>query len=165
MADLFVESVAPVPYVLPMEDRVERLEGDMRDVKSVLFRLEPMIIRIDATLAATLPHLATRAEVAVLRAEVNKDISGLRAEMNDRFSEVNDKFSEVNDRFSEVNDKFSEVNDRFSGVNEKFSGINERFSELNQRISDLPTRIYMWGVLGVLITAYGAGLAALAVLK
>jgi hypothetical protein len=30
---------------------------------------------------------------------------------------------------------------------------------------DLPTRTYMWGILGVLIAVYGAGLAALAVLK
>ena len=99
-----------------MEDRVALLEGDMQDVKSLLFRLEPLIIRIDATLTSTLPHLATRLEVAAVRSDVNKDISGLRLEMN-------------------------------------------------QKLSDLPTKTYMWGILGMLIAAYGAGLAALAVLK
>jgi hypothetical protein len=92
-----------------MEDHVARLEGDVRDVKSLLSRLEPMIIRIDATLTSTLPHLATRADVG-------KDTSGLRIEMN-------------------------------------------------QQLSELPTKTYMWGILAVLIAAYGAGLAALAVLK
>jgi hypothetical protein len=99
-----------------MEERVARLELDMRDVKSLLSRLEPMIIRIDATLTSTLPHLATRAEVS-------KEISGLRIEMN------------------------------------------QKLSETNLKLSELPTKTYMWGVLAVLIAAYGAGLAALAVLK
>ncbi len=106
-----------------MEERVARLELDMRDVKSVLSRLEPMIIRIDATLSSTLPHLATRAEVS-------QEISGLRVEMNQKLSEMNEKLS---------------------GTNLKLSG--------------LPTKTYMWGVLCALIAAYGAGLAALAVLK
>ncbi len=77
----------------------------MRDVKSTLSRLEPLIIRIDATLTSTLPHLATRAELANLR------------------------------------------------------------SEMNEKFGDVPTKTYLWGLIGVLITAYAAGLAALAVLK
>jgi hypothetical protein len=47
-----------------MEARVARLEADMADVKAVLARLEPMIVRIDATMQATLPTLATKAELA-----------------------------------------------------------------------------------------------------
>jgi hypothetical protein len=78
-----------------------------------------MIIRIDAMLTATLPHLATKAE-----------LSDLRSEMNERFAQVDVKFAEVNLKFG-----------------------------------DVPTKTYMWGVIGVLITAYAAGLAALAVLK
>jgi len=66
----------------------------MRDVKATLARLEPMIGRIDATLTATLPHLATRAELA-----------------------------------------------------------------------EKPGKAYLWGVLAVLIAAYAAGLAGLAVLR
>jgi hypothetical protein len=134
MADLLVESATIQPYVLPMEDRVARIEGDVRDVKSLLSRLEPMIIRIDATLTSTLPHLATRAEVTAMRSEINKDISGLRAD----------------------------VNQNISGLRAE---VDQKLSDLNQKLSDLPTRIYMWGVLGVLITAYGAGLAGMAVLK
>jgi hypothetical protein len=44
------------------EARTDRLEDDVRDIKAALVRLEPMIISINATL----PHLATKAEVAVL---------------------------------------------------------------------------------------------------
>jgi hypothetical protein len=130
MAELSVEICTIQPYVLPMEDRVGRLEGDVRDVKSLLSRLEPVIIRIDASLTATLPHLATRAEVTAMRSEVNRDIAGLRID-----------------------------------VHQKLSDMNLKLWEMNLKLSDMPNRIYMWGVLGVLITAYGAGLAALAVLK
>jgi hypothetical protein len=47
-----------------MEARVARLEEDMRDVKAILGRLEPMLIRVDEKLTATLPTLATKAELA-----------------------------------------------------------------------------------------------------
>jgi hypothetical protein len=47
-----------------MEARISRLEADMRDVKSAVARLEATTIRIEAMLAATLPHLATKAELA-----------------------------------------------------------------------------------------------------
>lgn len=42
------------------EQRLDRLESDVGEIKATLRRLEPMIIRIDAQL----PHLATKAELA-----------------------------------------------------------------------------------------------------
>jgi hypothetical protein len=46
--------------------RLDHLEEDVRDIKATLARLEPMIIRIDTTL----PHLATKAELAEVRTEL-----------------------------------------------------------------------------------------------
>jgi len=43
-----------------IEARIARLEDDMREIKTVLGRLEPAIARIDAQI----PHLATQAELA-----------------------------------------------------------------------------------------------------
>jgi hypothetical protein len=87
-------SVAPQdgdPYDPRMEARVSRLEEGMRDVQSAIGRLddrmgtleermgrledrmsriELAVARIEAMLAATLPHLATKAEVAELRTEM-----------------------------------------------------------------------------------------------
>ena len=77
-----------------MEAQIIRLEEDMRDVKSAIGRLEATTIEIKAMLAATLPHLATKAELA-----------------------------------------------------------------------EKPGKLYMWGILAVLLTAYACGLAGLAVLK
>jgi hypothetical protein len=47
-----------------MEIRVSRLEEDMRDMKSSMTRLEMTTVRIETMLAATLPHLATKADLA-----------------------------------------------------------------------------------------------------
>jgi hypothetical protein len=87
-------SVAPQdgePYDPRMEARVSRLEEGMRDVQSAIGRLddrmgtleermgrledrmsriELAVAEIKAMLAATLPHLATKAEVAELRTEM-----------------------------------------------------------------------------------------------
>jgi hypothetical protein len=41
-----------------------------RDVKQTLARIEPLMIRIDERLNATLPHLATKAELADVKSEL-----------------------------------------------------------------------------------------------
>ena len=94
MSDIPVAGQTGGPYDRGMEARITRLEEDMRDVKSAVARLEATTIEIKAMLAATLPHLATKAELA-----------------------------------------------------------------------EKPGKIYMWGILAVLLTAYACGLAGLAVLK
>jgi anti-sigma-K factor RskA len=47
-----------------MENRVERLEHDMAEVKATLTRMEPVIARIDERLNSSLPTLATKADLA-----------------------------------------------------------------------------------------------------
>jgi hypothetical protein len=105
MPDTPVEPTGSSPYDPRLEVRVSRLEVDMREVKSVLGQIMPVLTRIDATLSATLPHLATKAELSALRAE----------------------------------------------------------------LADKPGKAYLWAVIGVLIAAivasYGAGLAAIALLR
>jgi hypothetical protein len=64
MPDIPVAGQGGGPYDPGMEARISRLEADMRDVKSAVARLEATTIRIEAMLAATLPHLATKAELA-----------------------------------------------------------------------------------------------------
>jgi len=64
MPDIPVETQGGGAYDPAMEARISRLEEDMRDVKSAVARLETTTIEIKAMLAATLPHLATKAELA-----------------------------------------------------------------------------------------------------
>lgn len=43
--------------------------------------------------------------------------------------------------------------------------MERRFGEQDAKLAAMPSRTYMWGILGALLTAYACGLAALAVLK
>lgn len=61
----------PHPYDPSMELRITRLEDDMRDVKGAVSRLETSladvrqsVTRIETMFAATIPHLATKADLA-----------------------------------------------------------------------------------------------------
>ncbi|WP_299437003.1 hypothetical protein [uncultured Rhodospira sp.] len=54
---------------------MSELERRVAKVESVLDRLEPLIIRIDEQLRSTLPHLATKAEIADLRTEVRAGLA------------------------------------------------------------------------------------------
>lgn len=56
MPDTPIGTTPPGP---DLEFRVTKLEHDMGDIKSILGQMLPLIVRIDATL----PHLATKAEV------------------------------------------------------------------------------------------------------
>ncbi len=93
------------PYDPSVEPRLARVETDMRDLRQDMKELLAMVGQIQATL----PHLATKAQVAGLRAELRDELAGK------------------------------------------------------------PSKLYMWGVLGVLVAAimasYGAGLAALTLLR
>lgn len=88
-------------YDLLMEARVSRLEEDMREEKAAWARLEAAVLRVETILAATLPHLATREDLA----------------------------------------------------------------KLELKLAEKPGKLYMWGILTALLTAYACGLAALAVLR
>ena len=84
MPDTSLEQPGSGPYDPGMEARVSRLEQGMQDVQSAVGRLETTtgkleermarvelaVARIEAMLGATLPHLATKAEVADLRSEM-----------------------------------------------------------------------------------------------
>jgi hypothetical protein len=101
MPDIPVAGGSGSPYNPDMEARITRLEEDMREVKATGVRLEAAVIRIEAMLTATLPHLATKAELA----------------------------------------------------------------ETKAMLAEKPGKTYMWGILAVLLTAYGLGLASLVVVK
>src|SRR4029077_19684473 len=52
------------------EDRLGRVEEDVREIKTTLAGLVPLINRIDERLNTGLPHPATKAELADLRTEL-----------------------------------------------------------------------------------------------
>jgi hypothetical protein len=103
--DTPVERTGREPYDPGLEPRVSGLEHDVNDMRATLNRLEISVAKIEAMLEATLPHLATKAELAELR------------------------------------------------------------SDLRTGLASKPGKTCMWGMLTALITAYAAGLAALAIVR
>lgn len=67
MDDGPLDAIPRSPYDPPMEFRVARLEDEMREVKGSLVRVETGLGELRAGMArieATLPHLATKADLA-----------------------------------------------------------------------------------------------------
>lgn len=62
-------------YPAGLEARVSSLEKEGRDMRESLARLEVAVARIEAMLAATIPHLATRAQLAELGAELRAELA------------------------------------------------------------------------------------------
>jgi hypothetical protein len=79
MPDTPVEPEPDAPYPA-MEMRVSRLEGEVHEMKGTMGRLELLVTEIKATLDATLPHLATKAELSDMRAEMRLERANIRAE-------------------------------------------------------------------------------------
>jgi len=140
------------PYDPAMEARVSRLEEDMREVKATLPRMEASIIRIETMLAATLPHLATKADLAELRTEMKADYASLRTEMKADYVSLRTETKEGDASLkAEMADLKTE--------------LKSDIARLEVALADKPGRTYLWAVLAVLLTAYACGLAGLAVLK
>jgi septal ring factor EnvC (AmiA/AmiB activator) len=128
-------------YDPAMEARVSRLEEDMREVKATLPRMEASIIRIETMLAATLPHLATKADLAELRTEMKADYASLRTETKEGDASLKAEMADLK------------------------TELKSDIARLEVALADKPGRTYLWAVLAVLLTAYACGLAGLAVLK
>jgi hypothetical protein len=62
-------------YDLLMEARVSRLEEEMREERAGRARLEAAVLRVETILTTVLPHLATKADIAELRAELRGELA------------------------------------------------------------------------------------------
>lgn len=70
------------PYDPSVEQRFSRLEEDVRDLKALADdlnarngRIEETLIELKTMIAATLSHLATKADLADVRTELKEDIA------------------------------------------------------------------------------------------
>ena len=177
MPDTPIADPAPPSYDAQMEARVSRLETDMGDVRSMLGQMMPMLVRVESMLTSTLPHLATKSEVADLRVEMHtglghmrSEIGGLRGEMHREIGELRGEMHrEITDLRGEMNREIGKIHVEFGDlrgeVNREIGSIRGEIGSLRADLADKPGKVYLWGVLTAMVAAYAAGLAALAVLK
>ncbi len=74
MPDTTIEPAGGGPYGRPVEARVSRLEEQMSDLKPILSRIE-----------AILPHLATAAQLAELRGDIDAKLARFGGEFDAKF--------------------------------------------------------------------------------
>jgi hypothetical protein len=158
------------PYDPLMEARVSRLEEDMREVKATLPRMEAAIIRIETLLSATLPHLATKADLADLRTEMKGDYTGLRSELKGDHADLRTEMANLRTEMkvgdtglrTEMADLKTEMKVDYADLKTE---LKSDIARLEVALADKPGKTYLWAVLAVLLTAYACGLAGLAILK
>jgi ribosomal protein L29 len=211
MPDIPIADAGDDGYAHPMEERVSKVEADIRDIKSSIFDMREIIIRMDAKLDATLPHLATKAEFADLRTEMATGFSNLRTEMvsgdaalrhemmdqnaalrteiaansaallaemaassaalrkemadnsAELRKEMADNSTELRKEIADVSATLrAEMADTSATLRAEMAALRV---EMVAGFAEKPSKTYMWGILAVLLTAYGCGLAGLAILK
>lgn len=154
---------------------MSHLEQDMGDVKSILAQMLPMIVRIDATM----PHLATKAELATGLAAVDAKIGSMAGDIArvaghvaqvegkvDEFRGMAGDIAQVARHVAQVEGKIGELRGEvLRGDAALHSEMHSTFAAIRADLAEKPSKTYLWMVLGALIMAYAAGLAALAVLK
>ena len=124
-----------------MDARVSRLEDDMGEIKATLRRLEPMIVRLDATV----PHLATKADLAGVRTELKEEISSLRTELKGEIAGIR-----------------TELKGEITSVR---MDLTRDIADVKVALADKPSRAYMWTIMTAMVAAFACGLAGLAILK
>ncbi|WP_301251250.1 emp24/gp25L/p24 family protein [Erwinia sp. PsM31] len=100
-----------------LEQRVERLEEDTRQIKLDL-----------AVLTARSENFATKTDVAELRAELIKEIAASEARTNIRFEKIDEKFERIDEKFERIDEKFERIDEKFERMFEKFNDINSRIT-------------------------------------
>lgn len=121
--------------------QVALVEADVHDIKDVLGELKVMVTRIDAQI----PYLATKADVAGVETRMEARIGGLETRTDARIGGLDSRIGALETR-----------------MEARIGGLEAR---MEARFAELPSKTYMWGILGALLTAYACGLAALAILK
>lgn len=123
------------------EARTDRLEAELRETKEA-------VIRIEAMLSASLPHLATKAELAsetgTLRAELASETGKMRAELA----------SDIGTLRAELASEISTLR----------AELASEIGTLRAGLADKPGKVFLATAIGILIAAYALGLAGLAAL-
>jgi hypothetical protein len=78
-----------------------------------------------------------RFDMAAFRKSVHRDVSGLRADMDQRFEAVDQRFDAVDQRFDAVDERFEAVDRRFDAVDQRFDAVDARFEGLDTQLRDL----------------------------
>jgi hypothetical protein len=132
------------PYDAGLERRVLRLEEDGREVTAAIIRVEESIGRLEAR-GDRLDAKFDRLDASVQRLEVG-------------FVRLESMLAATLPHLATKGELTATRSD-LQGL------LIELKSDISIGLAEKPGKVYMWGVLAVLLVAYACGLAGLAVLK
>ena len=102
----------------------------------------------EATLATKADVAELRADFAELGADVRTEIAELRADMRTefaqlepRFSRIDSQFAQLEPRFSQIDSQFAQLEPRFSRIDSQFAQLEPRFSRIDSQFAQLETRM------------------------
>ncbi len=144
-----MDQVAPDefgPHDPGMDARVSKLEEEMGDVRAILRRLEPMIVRMDAQL----PYLATKEDVAALRGDFSTQFATLRGEVTTEIANVRGEVAgEIAKGRGEVTTEIAKVRGEVTGEIAKVRGeivtlegkVSTEFAKVRSEIGAFEGRV------------------------
>jgi chromosome segregation ATPase len=151
-----------------MDARVSRLEEEMGEVRAILRRIEPLIVRIDAQI----PYLATKAEVESVRHDLAGEIASVRHDLSGEIASVRqDLSSEIASVRQDLSGEIASVRQDLSGA---IAGVRHELSgdiatlrteavafrgEILTELAHKPTRGAMWSMGIALFGLVVAGIA------
>jgi hypothetical protein len=130
MPDTTVEPGGSGPYDRPVDARVSRLEEQMSDLKPILARIE-----------AVLPHLATGAQVAELRGDLERKFAEFAGTMELKQAQFAGSMETKLAQFAgAIELSQSQFAGSFESKQAQFAGdFNAKLERLTGRVESLPT--------------------------
>ena len=130
MPDTTVEPGGSGPYDRPMEPRVSRLEEQMSDLKPILARIE-----------AVLPHLATAAQVAEMKGDLERKFAEFAGTMELKQAQFAGSMESKLAQFAgAIELSQSQFAGSFESKQAQFAGdFNAKLERLTGRVESLPT--------------------------
>ena len=134
MPDTTVEPGRSGPYDRPVEARVSRLEEQMSDLKPILARIE-----------AVLPHLATAAQVAELKGDLERKFAEFTGTIALKQAEFAGSMDSKLAQFAGSMDyKLAQFAGSMDFKHAQFAGdFNAKLERLTGRVESLPTTWHM----------------------
>jgi hypothetical protein len=140
-----------------MDARVSRLEEEMGEVRAILRRIEPLIVRIDAQI----PYLATKAEVESVRRDLSGEIASVRHDLSGEIASVrHDLSGEIASVRQDLSGEIASVRHELSGdiATLRTEAVVFR-GEILTELAHKPTRGAMWSMGIALFGLVVAGIA------
>ncbi len=105
-------------------------------------------------------EIATKGDIAELRADVKTDIAALRATMESRFAGIDTRFASMEGKlgamegkFGAMEGKFGAMEGKFGAMEGRFGAIDSKFGAIEGKLGAMESKFAGWIITAVLLNA------------